>query len=49
MPTARGINPFLKADPPTRAPKASRVKFSLDMHQGSHLTTWGPGPACHKN
>jgi hypothetical protein len=26
MSTAREINPFLKADPPTRAPEASRVK-----------------------
>jgi hypothetical protein len=26
MSTARGIDPFLKADPPTRAPEASRVK-----------------------
>jgi hypothetical protein len=26
MSTARGIDPFLKADPPTRAPEASQVK-----------------------
>jgi hypothetical protein len=26
MSTAREIDPFLKADPPTRAPEASRVK-----------------------
>jgi hypothetical protein len=26
MSTAQGIDPFLKADPPTRAPEASRVK-----------------------
>jgi hypothetical protein len=49
MPTARGIGPFLKADPPTRAPEASRVKSPPGMHQGSHLTTRGLGPACHKN
>jgi hypothetical protein len=49
MPTARGIDPFLKADPPTRAPEASRVKSPPGVHQGSHLITRGPGPACHKN
>jgi hypothetical protein len=26
MSTARGIDPFLKADPSTRTPEASRVK-----------------------
>jgi hypothetical protein len=26
MSTAREIDPFLKADPPTRAPEASRVE-----------------------
>jgi hypothetical protein len=26
MSTARGIDPFLKGDPPTRAPEASGVK-----------------------
>jgi hypothetical protein len=49
MSTGRGIDPFLKADPPTRAPEASRVKSPSCVHQGSHLMTRGPGPACHKN
>jgi hypothetical protein len=25
------------------------VKSPLGVHQGSHLMTWGLGPACHKN
>jgi hypothetical protein len=49
MPTARGIDPFLKADPPTCAPEASRVKSPPGVHQGSHLMTRGPGPTGHKN
>jgi hypothetical protein len=49
MSTGRGIDPFLKADPPTRAPDASRVKSPPDVHQGPHLMTRGPGPACHKD
>jgi hypothetical protein len=49
MSTGRGIEPFLKADPPTRAPEASRVKSPPGVHQGSHIMTRGPGPTCHKN
>jgi hypothetical protein len=49
MSTAREIDPFLKADLPTRAPEASRREVSPDVHQGSHLMTWGPDPTCHTN
>jgi hypothetical protein len=49
MPTAQGIDPLFKGRPPTRAPEASRVKSPPGVHQRSHLMTWGPGPACHKN
>jgi hypothetical protein len=46
MPTARGIDPFLKVAPPTRIPSATG-KVSTDELQGSHPPTWGLGPTCH--
>jgi hypothetical protein len=46
MATARGIDPFLKADLPTRTPSVTG-KVSADVLQGSYPTTRGLGPTCH--
>jgi hypothetical protein len=46
MAATRGMNPFLKADFPTRAPKRHEQSL-LDAHQGSHHMTRGLGPTCH--
>jgi hypothetical protein len=46
MATARGIDPFLKADLLTRTPSVTG-KVSTDVLQGSHPTTRGLGPTCH--
>jgi hypothetical protein len=46
MATARGIDPFLKADLPTRTPSVMG-KVSTDVLQGSHPTTRGLGPTRH--
>jgi hypothetical protein len=46
MATARGIDPFLKADP-SIAPSSVTGKVSPDVLQGSHPTTRGLGPTCH--
>jgi hypothetical protein len=46
MTTARGIDPFLKADLLTRTPSVTG-KVSTDVLQGSHPTTRGLGPTRH--
>jgi hypothetical protein len=46
MATARGIDPFLKADLLTSTPSVTG-KVSTDVLQGSHPTTRGLGPTCH--
>jgi hypothetical protein len=46
MATARGIDPFLKADLPTRTPSVTG-KVSIHVLQGSHPMTQGLGPTCH--
>jgi hypothetical protein len=47
MATAREIDPFLKADLPTRPPRSVTGKVSPDVLQGSYPMTRGPGPTCH--
>jgi hypothetical protein len=50
MATARGIDPFLKADLPTRAPKHHGPRPPPPgALQGFHPTTQGLGPTCHTN
>jgi hypothetical protein len=46
MATARGVDPFLKADLLTRTPSVTG-KVSTDVLQGSHPTTRGLGPTRH--
>jgi hypothetical protein len=46
MATARGVDPFLKADLLTCTPSVTG-KVSTDVLQGSHPTTWGLGPTRH--
>jgi hypothetical protein len=46
MATARGIDPFLKADLFTPTPRVSG-KVSTDVFQDSHPPTWGLGPTRH--
>jgi hypothetical protein len=48
MATAQEIDPFLKADFPTRAPKRhGQSPPPPDVHQGAHPMTQGPSPTCH--
>jgi hypothetical protein len=46
MATARGIDPFLKADLLTRTPSVTG-KVSTDVFQDSHPPTQGLGPTRH--
>jgi hypothetical protein len=46
MATARGMDPFLKADSPL-TPRSVTGKVSFDAHWGSHPMTRGPGPTRH--
>jgi hypothetical protein len=46
MSTARGIDPFLKADLPTRIPSVVS-KVSTDELQGFHPPARGLGPTRH--
>jgi hypothetical protein len=48
MATARGIDPFLKADLPTCA-QIVTGEVSPDALQGFHPTTRGLGLVCHTN